>query len=258
MTLEALLKLLREGILNDRTDRIAGTSDYLWTDELLVTYINEAQRRLAVKGLVLRDGTTPEVTEFALVEGQTQYVLHPSIVAVITAKPIDLRADLSRIGHSLLSGYHIPAEGVFDVQNYTNIPAGPPRAFSTDEELSNDASGSLSRVTLRIFPEPNAAAAGTTIKMRVVRKPINELTLDDLNAHPEVPEDHHIEMLDWAAYLALRIVDDDAGAAARAREFASNFQGYVMDARSLAMRKLFAPTQWGFGRGGFSWSNDYG
>jgi hypothetical protein len=55
----------------------------------------------------------------------------------------------------------------------------------------------------------------------VCRKPINELVLNNLEAVPEVPEDHHLDMLDWAAYLALRIVDQDSGNRTRAKRFRS-------------------------------------
>ena len=65
MNLGELLSTLRGPILNDRSARVAGSSDYLWTDEQLVLFINEAQRRFAAKSLILRDGTTPEVTELS-------------------------------------------------------------------------------------------------------------------------------------------------------------------------------------------------
>lgn len=253
MNLGELLQLLRGAILNDRTDRISGTSDYLWTDETLATYIDEAQRRFAVKGLVLRDGSTPEVTMVDLVAGQTSYQLHPSVLAVISARREDMQTDLSRVGHSFLGAYRSPSETWLDPAQYYGLPPGPPVAFSTDEELSADDNASLSRVTLRVYPTPRTADADVQLRLRVVRKPIERLCVSNLTAVPEIPEDHHIEMLDWAAYLALRIVDDDAGAPKRAEEFRQTFEDHVRQAKITAMRKLFAPMPWGFGRGGFTW-----
>ena len=252
MTLKELLKLLREGILNDRTDRVEGSGDYLWTDETLVTYINEAQRRFAVKGLVLRDASTPEITTVTLVAGQSEYDLHESVISVISARGGMQQADLTRVGHALLAAYRSPASSWVDPAAYTHMPAGPSLAYATDEGLTADELGSLSRVSLRVYPTPSAAQAGQTIRLRVLRKPI-KLTPADMEVTPEIPEDHHIEMLDWAAYLALRIVDDDAGAPRRAEEFRVMFEEHVKAARTMVMRKLFAPTPWGFGRGGFSW-----
>jgi hypothetical protein len=51
--------------------------------------------------------------------------------------------------------------------------------------------------------------------------------------------------------LALRIVDQDAGNRVRSADFAASFEAHVQDARKLVLRKLFAPTGWGFGRGGW-------
>ncbi len=253
MTLEDLLSLLRGSILNDRTDRTAGTSDYLWSDADLITYIDEAQRRFAVRGLVLRDGSTPEVTRVTLVEGQTEYALHQAVLAVISAKTSDATADLTRVGHGLLNAYRQPTETWIDPASFTAGTPGAPLAYTTDETLTYGDNEDLSAITLRIYPTPSADAAGTVIRLRVVRKPLDPLTATNLSARPEIPEDHHIEMLDYAAYLALRIVDDDAGSPKRAAEFLALFDKNVQEAKKSAMRKLFAPLDWGFGRGGWSW-----
>lgn len=256
MTLDELLDELREGILNDRTARVAGTSDYLWTDARLARYINEAQRRLAVRGLIIRDGTTDEVTKITLVEGQTVYPLHESVIAVVSAKRSDQDADLSRVGHSVLAAYRSPEENVFDFSYWTALPPGAPLAVSTDEEVLPDDCETATKVALRVYPAPDAAtAASITLRLRVVRKPLCDLTLSNRGAVPEVPVDHQLDMLDWAAYLALRIVDDDAGAPRRAEEFRQRFELMVREARQTAMRKMFAPIPWRVGAQGWAWEH---
>lgn len=252
MNLAELLQLLRGPILNDRSDRASGTSDYLWTDETLITYINEAQRRFAVQGLVLRDATTPEVTKVTLVPGQSVYPLHESVIAVLSARRDALQADLNRVGHAALGAYRAPSDSWVDPATVTGLPAGVTLAYSTDEGLSNLDSDALARVSLRVYPTP---AEADIVRLRVVRKPLEKLVAPAGSQTLEIPEDHHIEMLDWAAYLALRIVDDDAGSAKRAMDFRATFEQHVKEARTLAMRKLFAPMEWGFGRGGFSWGS---
>lgn len=253
MTLGDLLELLRESVLNDRTDRVDGSADYLWSDKTLVTFINEAQRKFAVEGLVLRDARTDEVTKITLVEGQTLYTLHEAVIAVISAKMADQQADITRVGHSVFAAYRAPTDSWVDPQGFTVLSPGPTLAYSTDEGLADDADDTLSQIVLRIYPAPTAAQAGQVLRLRVVRKPIVKLVETELAAVPEIPEDHHIEMLDHAAYLALRVIDDDAGARKAAFEFKATFEKSVQDARMLVMRKLFAPMDWGFGRGGFRW-----
>lgn len=255
MTLGELLTLLRESILNDRTDRTSGSSDYLWTDQTLVTYINEAQRKFAVDSLILRDGSTDEVTLVTLVTGQKIYSLHESIISVLSAQRDDSEVAMTRLGHSIFSMFRGNAERWADPATFNAIPNGPTLAFSTDEALSAGGSGDFSKISMRVYPPPTADEDGKTIRLRVVRKPLVKFAVTDLDLSPEIPEDHHIEMLDWAAYLALRIVDDDAGNPKRAQEFAAAFADHVSKAKKLAMAKLFAPTGWGFGRGGFTWDS---
>lgn len=113
----------------------------------------------------------------------------------------------------------------------------------------------MAAVTLRLFPKPSSDYNGDVLQLRVVRMPLEPLVSTNLSAIPEIPEDHHLEMLDWAAYLALRIVDQDAGNAKRAAEFAASFESHVQAARTMVMRKLFAPQPWGFGKAGWSWGS---
>lgn len=252
MKLSDLLDELRTNILNDRSDRTSGTSDYLWTNATLVRYINEAQRRFAKRGFVIRDSTTAEVVNVTLAEGVDQYTLHPSILSVLSAKVDGAVRDLARVGHCILGDFTNPNAEIFNAAAIGAISAGAPLAFTTDETIAEDDDGTIAAVSMRVYPVPDAVADGTLIKLRVVRLPIDELTTSSMSAVPEIPLDHHLEMLDWAAYLALRIVDEDAGNPKRAAEFAASFEQHVKDARTLVLRKLRMPQPWGFGRGGFS------
>lgn len=252
MTLQDLLDELASNILRDRSDMMSGPKDQLWPDEVLVKYINEAENLLARKGLVLRDASTPAVVEVPLVAGVIQYSLHPSVVAVISAKVAGDAGDLARAGHSTFSSAQHPDALFFDPAQLSILQPGKPLAFSTDEQL-DIVSGKSGVVSLRAYPEPSADYAGTLLKLRVVRKPITALTLTNLTASPEVPEDYHLGLLDWAAYRALRNLDSDAGAVEKADKYKKEFDDMVAQARTDALRKMFAPLQWGFGRNGFSW-----
>lgn len=253
MTLQELLDFLRGPILNDRSARVSGSSDYLWTDDQLVTMINEAQRRFAALSLILRDSTTKEVTEVTLVEGQTEYPLHESVLAVLSARRFDQQADLTRVGHPVLAAYRPTSEGWVDPASYVGHQPGVPLAYSTDEGVTDYHDESFDEVSLRVYPAPSAAEAGTKLKLRVVRLPLCDFRDASRSTKSEIPRMHQIQMLDWAAYLALRIVDDDAGMERRALEFRASFESHVKEARAVVMRKLFAPMGWGFGQGGWSW-----
>lgn len=254
MNLGDLLSELRLNVLNDRTNQLPGgvVSDQLWSDTTLVRYINEAHRRFAARSLIIRDGTTPEVTQVTLVTGQQQYTLHPSIIAVMSSKFLADQNDLVRIGHSI---FNQPLSGsdTWDVSAQPITAPNKPTAFSTDEQLGEGDDGTVSVVSMRLYPAPSAAYNNQILNLRVVRKPLDDFNVNNLVALPEIPADHHLDMLDWAAYLALRIVDVDAGNAKVADQFRQMFESHVQEARTMVMRKLFAPKPFGFGRGGWSW-----
>lgn len=256
MTLDELLLELRENILHDRSDRVAGSPDQLWSDVTLVRYIDQAQRRFARHSLIIRDGATASCTQVTLQTGVTAYALHAAVLAVISAKLSSDSADLVRAGHSHFNHYRPPDLPYFDPSQFTTLPPGKPLAFSTDEYLSNDAAGSSGRVTLRIYPAPSATYNNQIIQLRVCRLPIARLALQNKYVVPELPEDYHLDMLDWAAYLALRNVDQDAEDPARAAQFRASFEVCVREARKDAMRRMFSPMGWGFGRNGFSWEGN--
>lgn len=253
MILQELLSELRRNILYDRSDRVDGDEDQLWDDETLVRYIDEAQRKLAREGLVIRDGSNADVTQVTLATGQHTYPLHEAVVAVVSARYDTETQDLRRVGHWFLAGSQMPDTNYFDVNQATLLTPGKPFAFATDEGVGVNDFDSSGVIQLRVYPTPTSTENGKKIYLRVMRMPIERLSKSRLKASPEVPEEHHLEMLDWAAYLALRVQDQDAGNRSAARDFEERFLATVRKAQRIQMRKLFNPQGWGFGRGGWSW-----
>lgn len=264
--LSALLNELRSNLLHDKSDQVAGASDYLWDDATLVGYINEAQRRFARQSLVIHDYTTPSVTQITTASFTRDYPLDPSVINVLSLKMewtdtngvIWDHTALPRAGFDAFSNYHTPDPIFFDPNQLEQMTPGKPVAWGTDEGVLQDGNGSFGAMVLRLFPVPSPTYAGLTYRMRVVREPINDLTLSNLAAYPEIPAANHLDILDYAAYLALRNVDTDiagANAPERAADFEARFNANCVKAKNLVMRKLFAPLQWGFGHNGFSWES---
>ena len=249
MKLQECLDELRNNILNDRRAS-TGDNDTLWSDDTLVRYINEACKRFARDAFVIRDSRTSEVVNVTVKQGVTEYDLHPAIISVISAKVDGAVTDLQRVGHTLL-GQYTTQNSIILPELFTTTPPAAPMAFATDETLVEDDDGSVSVVSMRVFPTPRPEDDGTLIKLRTIRLPLDDLTTNNLSATPEIPADYHLDMLDWAAYLALRIVDDDAGNPKRSADFAASFEAHVAEARKLVLSKLYAPQRWGFGRNGW-------
>lgn len=259
MNLGDLLSELRANILHDRSDQVSGASDYFWSDDTLVRYIDQAQRRFARRARVIRDNRTPACCQFTTVSGQDNYALHPAVLSVMSVKMAGDKADIVKAGHANFDTYRTPDSYYFDPSALAGLAPGKPVAYDTDETLLADDYGSTSAINLRLFPVPSSDYAGIVGTMRVIRLPLNRLTADNLDAVPEIPEDHHLNMLDWAGYLALRSPDLDVAGdngLSRAKALAASFEQHVLDAKAEMERKLFTPVQWGFGRNGFSWEGN--
>lgn len=262
MRLCDLLKELRRNKLRDRSDQVAGaTSDQLWDDDTLVRYIDQAQKRFCRETEILRDFQTPEVCQVQTVVGQNTYTLHPSVIGVMSARNTGDNTDLARTGHSNLQTYFTPSDRYwFDPSALSNLQPGKPLAWATDEGLANNSKGESGVMTLRVYPDTGAGYA-SIINLRVVRGPIRRLSTEDMNVHLEIPEGYQIDMLDWAAYLALSGPDLDVAGnvdqIVRSRSLKADFDDTCARVVKQLKRKVFAPATWGFGRNGYSYQGEY-
>lgn len=258
MTLGEQLSELRYNILRDRSDLIAGDTDSLWSDETLLLYIKDAERRFARRTLLLRDGNTPAITQFLLqgpaagqTQGQVTYPLHPSVLAVISAKFNNKQSDLLRSGHSLVVPSPPSEYMTYDRPLDFNLPPSEPVAYYTDETL---VYGLQNRVTFSVFPAPGADQAGLPINMRVIRLPTTQYNKSCLNRESEIPEDYQLDVLEWAAYRAQRTWDGDAGAPTTSNDHLAAFNDAIARAQKETKSKMFANINFRYGRNGFSYT----
>ena len=237
-----LLEELRESILRDTSTIVAGPQDNLWSDEALMRYMNEAQTLFCRKTLSLVDQTTAEVTEVALVTDQTEYPLHDAVLQVLSARVEGQHQDMVLAGHGLLDSR--PQGPLTDDLTFGDPAAAPyytdcPTVYTTDEDT----------MTLRVYPGVSSDCAGKTLHLRVARLPISPLSLDDLEGSPEIRDEYHLAMLDWAAYRALSNHDSDAEGVIRARGRKKDFEETCKQVLLDMRRRRFAPTAWNFGAG---------
>lgn len=252
MTLEELLDELRSNVLRDASGLISGPTDQLWTDDTFVRYLNDAQRRFARRTLCLRDGTTPACTVVTLQTGVTDYSLHETVLAVLSARNEDEEGDLPRASHFALHGSTQP-----DTEPYGTYPVaygpspGLPRAWDTDEMVDSNTQNTQV-VHLKVWPAPSIAENGKRVFIRVCRLPLVPLDVNVTTAEPEIPEDYHLDLLEWVAYRALRNWDVDGEDRKKAEGHKTRFEEAMAEAKQELKRKLFAPMQWQFGQSGFS------
>ena len=249
MKLVELLDELRKNILHDHSDLIAGDSDQLWSDETLLRYIKDAERKFARQAMCIRDGTTPAITQIKLRTGVVQYPVHKAVFAVLSARYDTDQFDIQRSGHALVSQF-TPSE-VFTYDSVTgyNAQPGRPIAYMTDETLLLAPN---KQMTLTVYPAPSATEDGKLLRLRTLRYPNIDYLLSNLNVESEIPEDYQLDCLEWAAYRAQRHNDADGGAATPSDKHKQAFDEAVFNAHKELKRTLFANVTLRYGGNGVS------
>lgn len=230
MKLGDLVAELRENILRDTSDAVnSNPSNYLLSDKSLVRYINEAQQKFATRTLCLRDESTAEICNIAMVEGQVAYDLDPRVVAVYSLASPDNKLHLQRTTYAnMVSAPDVP-RGDY---RFTQADNGRPRLFYTDRETGR----------LGVYPAPDAEHSGVSLIMRVGRLPLADLTPDNMDAVPEIPAQWHMDLLEYAAWRALRNHDSDLENLQKASAHKKAFEDVVLllerEAKRLLMQNL--------------------
>jgi hypothetical protein len=186
--------------------------------------------------------STEALTQVELEEGVQNYVLSPLVIAVMSARyNLDDR-DLPRSGHAEAGGGYVQAFRGWDPNS--GVMPGRPYGWWTDESV-----GANQRVTLRIDSLPTAADAGALLYLRICRLPLAVASADNLDSSPEIAEEYHLDLLEWAAYRALRNHDVDTEQAEKRDKIAGAAASSSSSSSSLsssALHPSFAPSSFSF------------
>lgn len=198
MTLGELIQHVRKHMLRDVE------KPYLWPDDLLRAFLNEAQDQFARRTHCLID----EESSFTVLEtevGERVYRLDPRVVFLYAIYNDD--------GRPLRDGPR------------RQMPIQPgeakPTAFTCDTSTGR----------LRLYPAPDAVY---TLYLRVARKPLQPLVNDD--DVPEINEEYHLALCDWVVYRALRNNDIEAVQMTPADTFRASWELSVRDAKRDVVR----------------------
>ncbi|ULQ47399.1 hypothetical protein JN531_003740 [Flagellatimonas centrodinii] len=150
---------------------------YLWDDQTVTAYLNEAEAEAADRARLLRDSTSP-FTTINVVAGSAVYPLDKLILG------------LDRV---TLDGCRLTRTTVDEMdrgQGSWEARTGRPKYFIEDEDGRS----------VRLWPTPTAAGV---LQLTVYRLPKCPLELDQQQQNePEIHRRHHSRMIDWAVYLA--------------------------------------------------------
>lgn len=179
----------------------------LWPDKDVIRWLNEAQRQAAIRARLLRDFTTPEVVTINLLTGQTVYRLHPAVFDVdavgITRADADGNPETRRrkVNFDCWCGTE-------DVVSHT-ARSGWPDTFMLYDDASGDGYSGISIVLDR-----TPSQDGGTLHLSVFRTQLEPLEFK--TDEPEIAQQHHMGLVDWALFSAYKTRDMEGSARERA------------------------------------------
>ena len=182
---------------------------FLFSNEDVTDWLNDAQDQACVRGRLLRDDSTPEVCQIVLTPSQPVYPLHRRLYEIISLRVKD--ADGKARPMRLVSREWLDAERC-DWRDETRETC-----FAIQDENS-----------IRIV---GAIKAGEVLHIECYRLPLDSMV--NGTDEPEIHEAHHDHLIQWALHEAFSIPDAEMFDAQRAekaeREFGSYF-GLMPDA----------------------------
>lgn len=237
MNLQEMLDYTAAQYLDDRTDLVDGDPDSMWSDEFLITQYNEAQRLIArAAWCIIEEGVAPAGV-LVLATDKAVYDLHKSVLHVYFATPTDQARPLIRTSDAILRGARLVPDGNFSIDSSSAASSGRPIAIATDVGTRQIRFGPL---------VPSSVENGLAVNLKIARLPATWLTLDDSDAEPEVPEDYHVQLCEYAAGKALTLPNVDGQQKADGRALIERFNDAMRDARRDRHRAEANPGRWGF------------
>lgn len=240
MLLSDMLTYTASEFLDDRQVLVDGDNDDLWSDSYLVRQFNQAQKILARRAwCIMEYGETPAGI-ITLRTGISLYDVHPAVLRVFDSTPSTFSSPLGRTDDIVLRTD--TAHDVFNAFEVGEAAArastetGSPRAIATD-------AGSRQ---VRVYPTPTATENGVQMALKVARLPITYLTLDDTDASPEIPEQWHMDICEFAAGKALTLPNVDADQKVEGRRLLAEFNEVVKEARRDRQRFEMGSSRWAF------------
>lgn len=172
-----------------------------WSNDELVTFINEAEREVAQRTKCLFDASTAEVVEIAVVAATADYYLHKSITKIRRAK-----LDLVTLALEQTSWRDQEA-----LKSTWDTETGTPYYFVLDWNYGQ----------MRLSPTP---VVDDTLRLSVYRYPLEDMAWSGRNsAEPEIPVQFQRKMLYWAAHLAYEKDEPNTEDQTRSTAFEAKF-----------------------------------
>ena len=195
MTLEELIRRFRVLAMDK-------AQPYLFADEDVIDWLNDAQRQACIRGRLLREDANPAVCEIALTPGQRTYPLHKSVYEIINARIVPV------------SGRSRPVFLASREWMDENMPDWRDEQGQAEFAIQDDTS-------IRVV---GVITTGDKLAIECYRTPLKVLA-NDVDK-PEIHEAHHEHLIQWALHKAFSVVDAEIFDLQRSEQAEANFTSY--------------------------------
>ena len=204
MTLEQLIAQFRV----DSEDKL---EPYLFSDDSIIQWLNEAQDEACIRALLLKDWATASVVQIPVVSGVTMYTPHQLVINITRATFVPTSGDKQVLLNT--DEYELDR----------TIPDWRDTAEAPRYIIHHDTS-----IRLACTPDANGV-----LHLEVNRLPLSPMVADADS--PEIAAMHHRHLVLWALHRAFSIPDSetvDANRAALAEVAFARVFGHRPDANT--------------------------
>lgn len=159
---------------------------FLWADEDVEGWFNDAEQQAAIRGRLLPEDAEPTVCSISLQVGQASYALHGSVFEIIVLR-------LLPAGGGRPREIELRSREWLDARVPGWRECTEPARYAIQNETS-----------LRVV---GGFGAGDTLALECYRLPLRPMAQP--TDAPEIHEAHHDHLVDWVLYRAFSIPDAD-------------------------------------------------
>ena len=190
--------------LIDRFRVLAGdkSQPYLWGDDDVTRWLNDAQRQACIRGRLIREGDSAAICRIQMQASKQTYKLHPKAYELINLRFVGASSrtrTAKLVSREWLDNY---------CPDWRDNP-NPPEMVIQDD------------TTIRIVGVP---VIGETLRLECYRLPLEDMSQCD--DEPEIHEAHHEHLVQWALHKAFSVVDADGFDANRSAQAEGEFTRY--------------------------------
>lgn len=175
---------------------------YLWPDEDVTAWLDEAEQEASIRAHLLPERTNAAVCEITVTEGTDTYDLHDAVLEVKVARFLPDAGDAVRLTV-------VSVDGMDRIKpNWRDGAADAPKFLVQDEQ------------TAILVPTPSASGL---VKLEVNRLPLQSFEDKEV---PEIGLAHHRYLVNWALFKAFSKPDAETIDPTRAAKAEADFNRY--------------------------------